>query len=126
MQAVTFRLAVVKHELEGEAGEVTVTAALDPAVEVEELARSVRMQLEEGISPREIAVAFPEPQTYAALLTPIFDRYGIPWNMPGHSLANLPLGRAVLALFSGEVEGVAQESSPAADSSGLGIAFLSD
>ena len=105
LQAVTFRLAVVKHELEGEAGEVTVTAALDPAVEVEELARSVRMQLEEGISPREIAVAFPEPQTYAALLTPIFDRYGIPWNMPGHSLANLPLGRAVLALFYGEVEG---------------------
>lgn len=86
-------------------GEPSITAALDPAAEIEEIAKAVRRQLEDGLSPRQIGVAFPEPRNYASLLLPIFGKYGIPWNMPGQSLADLPLGRAVSAFLTGEIAG---------------------
>jgi|GEM_PF-333010 len=92
-------------EIEEAAAVPTVTAAPDPAAEVEEIARAVRRQLDDGLSPAQITVAFPDPRAYSALLLPIFAQYHIPWDMPAQSLANLPLGRAVAAFLDGEVEG---------------------
>lgn len=110
-------------EPEDESFAPTVTAALNPAAEVEELAKAVRRQLEEGISPSQIAVAFPHPRTYLSLLIPTFDKYGIPWNMPGQSLAGLPLGRAVLAFLSGEVEGWHKNNLQLLTAPGWGLPF---
>lgn len=102
---------------------VSVTAALDPQTEVEELASAIRRQLEMGVKPSEIAAAFPEPREYEALLIPVFQKWGIPWNMPAESLSDLPLGRAIAALLQGEVEGWSKNHLLLLTTPGWGLPF---
>lgn len=113
----------VEHAALDRSAAVFVTAAVDPQTEVDELAAAVRRQLEMGIKPSEIGVAFPEPREYEALLIPAFRRWGIPWNMPADTLADLPMGRAVAALLQGEVEGWSKSHLQLVTTPGWGLPF---
>ena len=53
----------MEHAALDRSAAVFVTAAVDPQTEVDELAAAVRRQLEMGIKPSEIGVAFPEPRS---------------------------------------------------------------
>ena len=82
-----------------------VRAAEDPYEEVETMGLAIRKQLEQGLSPEDIGVAFPNPRMYMPIIIPIFERLQIPWRMPAQSLRSTPLGKAVLTLLVGELEG---------------------
>jgi RecB family exonuclease len=96
---------VVCRTTSRQAQSISVTGALDPQVEVEEIALAIRNQLAAGIGPGQIGVAFPDPRAYTAHLIPIFNKWGIPWKLPVPSIADLALGKAIMALLTGEIEG---------------------
>lgn len=83
--------------------EVHVTK--DPYEEIETMGIAIRKQLEEGVSPEEIGVAFPNPAMYMPIIMPVFEKLQIPWTGPAERLRNTPLGKAVLTLLVGELEG---------------------
>lgn len=84
---------------------LTVTKAADPAEEVEMMGQALRSQIEQGVSIEQLAAAFPNPRQYLPLLMPAFERLQIPWQMPGTSLRNTPLGKTLLTLIAGELAG---------------------
>lgn len=78
-----------------------VTKAQDPADEVELMAQALRRQIERGTPLEAVAVAFPSPEQYLPLIIPTFARLHIPWQAPGTSLRNTPLGKTLLILIAG-------------------------
>ncbi len=79
--------------------------AKDPYEEVAEMAAAIRSRLEAGVSPGDIACAFPNHSQYLPILLAEFEKVNLPWLTPALSLADAPLGKALLALLAGELAG---------------------
>lgn len=84
---------------------IQVVKAADPTEEVELMAAALRRQMEEGAAVESLAAAFPQPNQYLPIVLPVFDRMKIPWQVPGTSLRNTPLGKTLLTLIAGELAG---------------------
>ena len=69
------------------------------------MAAALRRQMEEGAAVESLAAAFPQPNQYLPIVLPVFDRMKIPWQVPGTSLRNTPLGKTLLTLIAGELAG---------------------
>ena len=102
---------------------LTVTKAADPAEEVEMMGQALRSQIEQGVSIEQLAAAFPNPRQYLPLLMPAFERLQIPWQMPGTSLRNTPLGKTLLTLIAGELAGWDKHSLELLTAPGWGFPF---
>lgn len=84
---------------------IKVLKASDPYDEVEQIGLAIRQQIEEGVPLEQIGLAFPNPTNYQPILLSVFGKLGLPWRVPSTSLRNTPLGKAVLTLIAGELEG---------------------
>lgn len=85
--------------------QIKVRMAKDPYSEVEMIGLEIRNLLEKGTSMDEIGLAFPNPTQYLPTIHSVFDKLGIPWHIPEVSLRNTPLGKSLLTLIAGELEG---------------------
>ncbi len=70
-----------------------------PPEEVEAMAAALRDALQAGTAPRDLAVAVVDRDTYMPIIEQVFRRQGLPWAGDAAKLADVPLGRAVLALL---------------------------
>lgn len=84
---------------------VTVVRAADPYEEVERIGEAIRAQVKAGVPLERIGLVFPQPRQYLPILHAVFNRQNLPWRMPASSLRNTPLGKTVLILIAGELEG---------------------
>jgi ATP-dependent helicase/DNAse subunit B len=83
-----------------DAGPIRLLAAGGARAEIELIAAEVLALLREGTRPGDVAVVFRDPKRYAALVSHIFDAYGIPYSVDRRvPLAHTALGRGVLALI---------------------------
>lgn len=96
-------LEVVQPQVQPE--EIRVCKAADPAAEVEQIGLALRSQLEQGTPVEALAVAFPNPSQYLPIIMPVFERLHIPWQPPGLTLRNTPVGKTLLTLLAGELAG---------------------
>lgn len=85
--------------------EISVTKTLDPYEEVEVMGNELRELIKAGVSLEKIGVAFPNLNQYLPIILPVFEKLHIPWRTPTVSLQNTPLGKTVLSLLQGELEG---------------------
>lgn len=84
---------------------IEVVQAPDLYQEVEMIGLAIRQQIEEGVPLEQIGLAFPNPTAYQPILLSVFGKLGLPWRVPSTSLRNTPIGKAVLTLIAGELEG---------------------
>lgn len=84
---------------------IEVIRAPDPNAEVEMIGLAIRQQVKKGVPLDHIGLAFPNPTSYEPILLSVFGKLGIPWRSPSTSLRNTPLGKSVLTLIAGELEG---------------------
>ena len=84
---------------------VAVKQAPDPIKEVEMIGETIRDQIEAGVPLEKLGVAFPDPGQYLPILIPVFEKMKIPWRAPTTSLRNTPLGKTLLTLLGGTLEG---------------------
>ena len=84
---------------------IIVRQARDPKSEVEMIGQALRRQIEEGAPLERVGVAFPNPEQYLPILLPVFEQLKIPWREPEISLQNTPLGKTILTLLRGSLEG---------------------
>jgi ATP-dependent helicase/nuclease subunit B len=81
--------------LEDEA--VTLVTAPGEAAEVRSIARRLLMEAQRGVRFEEMAVLLPRPDSYALLLSDLFERLGIPYRL--HPSLPLSQGRTARALL---------------------------
>lgn len=84
---------------------IEVITAADPFAEVELIGRAIRAQVNAGVPPERIGLVFPQPSQYLPILHAVFAQQNIPWRAPATSLRNTPLGKTILILIAGELEG---------------------
>lgn len=103
--------AVYPHAMGGSSGRIVVTAAANPAVEVEAAAREIlRLCREEGFRFREISVILRHLEGYQGLIQSIFSDYGIPYFIDSRRpIAHHPLVELIRSAFEVHLSGWAPE-----------------
>lgn len=84
---------------------IDVLKAPDPMTEVKMIGEALREQIKKGIPLDKLGVAFPNPAKYLPIFMQVFNELKIPWRIPNTSLKNTPLGKTILNLIAGELEG---------------------
>lgn len=84
---------------------VEVIKAADPHDEVELIGKAIRAQVNAGVPLERIGLVFPQPGQYLPILHAVFAQQNLPWRAPATSLRNTPLGKTILILIAGELEG---------------------
>lgn len=88
-----------------EEAKIEVQAAEDPMREVELIGEQLRQEIKAGVPLSKLGVAFPNPSQYLPIVIPLFEKMQIPWHRPTTSLRNTPLGKTILTLLAGALEG---------------------
>lgn len=110
-------------EPKGSEPELEIIKAADPYEEVELMGRAIRAQVEAGVPLERIGLVFPQPRQYLPILHAVFSEQKLPWRMPPTSLRNTPLGKTVLMLIAGELEGWSKHHLQLLTAPGWGFPF---
>lgn len=107
--------AMASSLFRGDAGRAERTASLlvapDTERELDEIARRVRVLIDGGVEPRRIAIVSRKARPHADLALASLGRFGIPATARQRvALAEIPVVRAVRALFDGAADGWTRHS----------------